>query len=220
LFNYTVGHNIYEFYTRNWAGVDAANGKPLWYTDDTHSKTTSNISEVKLTLTGKSALPKFFGGFNNSFSYKGFTLDAQFYYNFGNYIFVNYSRYINGDGSGYAAYGQLSEQLESWKKAGDVTNVPQVIFGGNSNSNSTSSRFLYKGDYIRLRNLQFAYNIPASALKRIGLANASVYVRGTNLFTFGADKRLPVDPETGSISTGNFEVFIPKTLTAGVKIGL
>ncbi len=219
LFNYTVGHDIYEFYTRQWAGVDPENGNPLWYTDDTKSATTSVVGQAKLALSGVSALPKYFGSVMNTFTYKGFSVEAQLYYNFGNYVFQGFSRFINSDGAFYSAYGQLTEQLESWKKPGDVSATPKLIFGGNKNSNTTSSRYLYKGDYMRLRNLQISYTLPASALKKLHLLNASIYLRGTNMITFGTDKRLPVDPETGSVSTGNFEVFIPKTLTAGVKIG-
>ena len=220
LFQYTVGHDIYEFYTRQWAGVNPDNGDPQWYTNDTHSILTSKVSEAKLSLSGKSALPKYFGSFNNTFTYKGFGLETQFYYNFGNYVFQGFSRLINSDGTYYGSYSQLNEQLDSWKKPGDVTVTPRIVYGGNKSSSSTSTRYLYKGDYIRLRNVQLGYTIPASALKKIHLLSASVYLRATNLFTFDTDKRLPVDPETGSTSTGNFEVFIPKTFTAGVKIGL
>lgn len=219
LFNYTVDHDIFEFYTRQWAGVDPENGNPLWYTDGTKSATTSVVGQAKLALSGLSALPKYFGSVMNTFTYKSFSIESQFYYNFGNYVFQGFSRFINSDGALYSAYGQLSEQLDSWKKPGDQTLTPKLIFGGNKNSNTTSTRYLYKGDYIRLRNVQITYALPASALKKLHLLSASVYLRGTNMFTFGTDKRLPVDPETGSTSTGNFEVFIPKTLTAGVKIG-
>ena len=220
LFNYTVGHSIYEYYTRQWAGVDPANGNPLWYTNGNHTATTSSTTAATLALSGKTALPKFFGSVITSFTYKGFTLDGQLYYNYGNYIYVNYSRYINSDGAGYGADGQLTEQLSSWKKAGDVTDVPKLVFGGNMNSSVTSTRYLYKGDYIRLRNVQLSYNIPATALRKTRLSTASIYVRGTNLFTFNTDDRLPVDPETGATSTGNFDVYIPRTITAGVRIGL
>ncbi len=220
IFQYTVGHDIYEFYTRLWAGVNPDNGDPQWYTNDTKSTLTSKVAEAKLSLSGKSALPKYFGSVNNTFSYKGFGIETQFYYNFGNYIFQGFSRLINSDGTYYSSYGQLTEQLDSWKKPGDVTVTPRIVYGGNKSSNSTSTRYLYKGDYIRLRNIQLGYTIPASALKKLHLFSASVYLRATNLFVFDTDKRLPVDPETGSASTGNFEVFIPKTLTAGIKIGL
>lgn len=219
LFNYNVGHDIYEFYTRQWAGVDPQNGNPLWYTDATKSATTSVVGQAKLSLSGVSALPKYFGSVMNTFTYKGFSIEAQVYYNFGNYVFQSFSRFINSDGALYSAYGQLTEQLESWKNPGDVAATPKIVFGGNKNSNATSTRYLYKGDYMRLRNLQISFALPASALKKLHLLNANIYLRGTNLITWGTDKRLPVDPETGSVSTGNFEVFIPKSLTAGVKIG-
>ena len=219
LFNYNVGHDIYEFYTRQWAGVDPQNGNPLWYTDATKSATTSVVGQAKLSLSGVSALPKYFGSVMNTFTYKGFSIEAQVYYNFGNYVFQSFSRFINSDGALYSAYGQLTEQLESWKNPGDVAATPKLVFGGNKNSNATSTRYLYKGDYMRLRNLQISFALPASALKKLHLLNANIYLRGTNLITWGTDKRLPVDPETGSVSTGNFEVFIPKSLTAGVKIG-
>ena len=57
-------------------------------------------------------------------------------------------------------------------------------------------------------------------VKRTHLGNISIYVRGTNLLTMGADKRLPFDPEAGINSQANLEVLIPKTITGGIRIGL
>ena len=86
IFNITEGHDVQEFYFPLWAGVDPANGDPLWYTDATHSQTTNDINKAPI-LTGKSASPKYFGSFTNTFTYKGISLTAMFYYNYGNYIF-------------------------------------------------------------------------------------------------------------------------------------
>lgn len=219
-FNITEGHNIYEFYTRLWAGVDPANGDPLWYTDGTKSKTTNNANQVSLALSGKSALPKYFGSFTNTFTYKGFSLEAQLYYNFGNYIYSTWENYLSSDGAYLGAMNQLSNQLNSWKKPGDITNVPKTVFGNTSLSNRPSTRYLYKGNYIRLRDVQLSYAIPPAALKSAHIANITVYVRGTNLFTFATDKNLPVDPEVGANSISDFQVFIPKTISAGIKVGL
>ena len=47
-----------------------------------------------------------------------------------------------------------------------------------------------------------------------------LYVRGTNLVTFGTDDKLSVDPEAGIGAQNNFDVFIPRTITGGIKIGL
>jgi len=219
-FNISVGHDIQEFYLRQWAGVNPADGTPLWYTDGTHTKTTGSSSAAAISLSGKSASPKFFGSFSNTFTYKGLSLQAQFYYNFGNYLYNGWGSYTSSDGIYIGTFNQLSDGLSAWQKPGDKTNTPQIIYGGNNNSARSSTRFLYKGDYIRLRNVELSYSIPKALLKRAHIYNLLVYVRGTNLFTAGVDKHLPMDPEAGVSSEGNLNVYIPKTITGGIKIGL
>jgi hypothetical protein len=78
---------------------------------------------------------------------------------------------------------------------------------------------LYSGKYIRLRDAQIAYALPHSFISRAHLSNLTVYVRGTNLWTFDTDKNLPFDPEAGAISQSNFDVFMPKTITGGIRLG-
>jgi hypothetical protein len=112
----------------------------------------------------------------------------------------------------------MSAQLHSWKKPGDVTNVPKIIYGGNKSSYNHSTRYLYDGDYIRLRDAQLSYTLPKTLVNKMHLTIVNVYVRGTNLLTFGQDKNLPFDPEAGAISQTNFDVFIPRTITGGVKL--
>lgn len=218
-FQIAQGHNIQEFYTRLWAGVDPANGAPLWYTDATHSKTTSSIAQASLNYTGKSASPKYFGSVTNTFTYKALSLQVQFNYNYGNYVYDSWAFYTVTEGAYVGNINQLTEELNSWKKAGDKTNVPQIIYGGNNNSNRNSTRFLYKGDYIRLRNLQVGYNVPKSLLRKTFVNNINIYLRGTNLFLFGQDKNLPFDPEQGIANVSDFNVYIPKTLSVGLNLG-
>ncbi len=219
-FQITEGHDVQEYYTRIWAGVDPANGEPLWYTDATHSKKTSDISQVALSLTGKSASPKYFGSVTNTFTYNGISLLAQFNYNYGNYVYDQWASYTASEGAYVGNTNQLTMELTSWKKPGDITNVPQIIYGGNNNSFRGSTRYLYKGDYVRLRNLQVGYSLPKSLLQRAFIASASIYVRGTNLFVFGHDKNIPFDPEQGITGIADFNVFMPKTLTVGLNLGL
>jgi TonB-linked SusC/RagA family outer membrane protein len=218
-FNITEGHNIYEFYTRLWAGVDPANGDPLWYTDETMSKTTNNANNAGLALTGKVATPKFYGSFTNTFTYRNISLEGQLYYNFGNYIYNTWENYLSSDGLYYGAMNQMSSQLNAWQKEGDITNTPKIIYGGNKLSNRPSTRYLYKGDYIRLRNIQLSYNFPKAVLAKAKISSLNLYVRGTNLLTFGTDKNLPVDPEAGATNINDFQVFNPKTVSVGLKLG-
>ena len=219
-FQIAEGHDIQEFYTRLWAGVDPANGKPLWYTDAAKGTKTSKVSEAKLSYTGKSASPKYFGSVTNTFTYKAISVQVQFNYNFGNYVSDQWAYYLQSDGAFLGSYNQYNNALNSWKKVGDVTNVPQVIIGGNNNSNNNSTRFLYNGDYIRLRNLQVGYTLPKSILKGSFLSGANIYLRGTNLFIIKQDKNIPFDPEQGVSSLANLNVYNPKTISVGINLSL
>lgn len=224
-FDYTVGYDLLTYYLRQWAGANPDDGTPLWYTDGTGKATTGNYNTANQVLK-YSASPKVFGSFTNSFNYKGITLDAQFYYNFGNYVYDTWGVYTSSDGLYNGNTNQLTKELRAWQKPGDKTDVPQIIDGGNNNSYRTSTRYLYKGDYIRLRNVQLGYNLPASLVQKAHIGSVSIYIRGTNLLTFGVTKDIPFDPESGIFSSGsiagtagNLDVFIPKTITGGIKIG-
>jgi hypothetical protein len=203
-----------------WAGVDPNTGLPLWYTDNTHKAVTSNYSNAAFEVNPKyTATPKIFGSFTNDFTYKGLSLDIQFNYNFGNYVYDTWGFITNSDGAYLGGYNQMNRQLNAWTTAGQKTGTPQIILGRSDNSNGLSTRYLYSGNFIRLRNVQLSYAIPKSAIDRMHISNISIYVRGTNLLTFATDKYLPYDPESGITSTTNFEVFIPKTIAGGIKIG-
>src|SRR6185312_14117853 len=219
VFEYTIGHDLQEYYLQQWAGVNTQTGQAQWYVDgNTKQQITTNYDSAGLGLN-RQADPKWFGGLTNTFTYKGFTLDVQVTYNFGNWIFDNWYNYLNSDGGYVGSFNQFSSQLKSWQKPGDKTDVPQLIYGDPSNSNAPSTRWLYKGNYMRMRNIQLSYNLPSDVIKKLHLANISVYFRGTNLFTWGVDKNLPYDPEAGINSTANLEVVIPKTAAAGIRIG-
>ena len=87
------GRSVYDFYLREWAGVDPDNGDPLWYKNVkdeqgniTGRTTTNDYAQADYYYVDKSSLPKVYGGFNTAFSYKGFELSAIFAYSIGGYI--------------------------------------------------------------------------------------------------------------------------------------
>ncbi len=213
-----VGYDIQTFYVRQYAGVDAANGDPLWYLDETKGTTTNVYANAARTPNFGSASPKYFGSVTNTFTYKGFSVEAQLYYNMGNYVRDTWgSFYVSSGANG--TFNKVVRQLDAWKKPGDVTDVPKYVYGGNKLANSFSTFYLNKGDYIRLRNIQIGYDLPKTVTSRLKISTATFYVRGTNLWTWVKDKNLAFDPEQGIGSQTNLEVFIPKTITAGVNIG-
>jgi len=213
-----VGLDFQTFYLRQWAGVDPANGKPLWYTDETMSQTTSNYNLARL-VPNHTASPKVFGSFTSAFTYKGFRLDGLLYYNFGNHVMDLWSRYTQSDGDN-SAFNHFASQLNSWKKPNDVTDNPIYIFNNTNNSSRASSRFLYKGDYIRLRELTLAYAFQKSVLSKVKIDGLSIYVRGTNLATWIRDKKLPYDPEAGLTGQSNYNIPMPKVFTLGINLKL
>ncbi len=211
------GYDIYSFYMRQWAGVDPANGNPLWFTDSSMKTTTTNYNNAARVITGKSASPKYYGGFSNTFTYKGFSLSGDFYYNFGNYVQETWNNYFFDQVS--PSYGKYSINLSRWQKPGDITNVPKPIYNSGNNSSSISTRFLYKGDFIRLRNITIGYNAPASIIRTLHVASLNVYARGTNIWTKTFDKNLPFDPEQGIASQQNLNIFYNRAVTFGINLG-
>jgi TonB-dependent starch-binding outer membrane protein SusC len=230
------GQDINTWYMRQWAGVDAATGNPLWYVDSSKTTTTSNYSAspnpAQRVNTGKTATPKYYGGFSNTFTYKGFSATVDIYYNYGNYVWDQWGSFLADETN--PTYGKYSLTLQRWQKPGDITNVPKLYYGAtnssataqNSSSNATSTRFLYKGDYIRLRNLTIGYRLDKSVLSKLHLNSFYFYVRGTNLWTKTYDKNLTIDPEQGgssstnaNVGVNNLNLFYNRALTAGINIG-
>ncbi len=219
------GHDIYEFYLRQWAGVDPATGNPMWYTDASKGTTTTQYSAAALVPTGKTATPKYYGGFSNTFTFKQFSFTSDFYYNYGNYVQDGWANYLNDEVN--PAYGKYSYALNRWQKPGDITDVPKLVYGTtntsstitNSSSVSSSTRFLYKGDFIRLRNVMVSYNADKELVKKLHLSMLKFYVRGTNLWTKTYDNRIPFDPEQGINSQSNLNVLYNKVVTVGLNIG-
>ncbi len=220
-FRYQEGRDFYTYYTRLYAGVDPANGNALWYTDATKSATTSNYAAAARVDT-KQADPKIFGGFNNTFNYKGITLTADIYYNFGNMVNDAAWGYYLKDGTAFDNNKYYYIYANRWTTPGQITDVPRYSNAGVNagQSSNFSTRDLYYGDYIRLRNLVVGYDFKnLSVMKKYGINRLYLYGRGTNLWTKTYDKRLPFDPELGPTAVNNLDVYQVRTFTVGLNVG-
>ena len=211
------GESLNTFFLREWAGVDRSTGDPQWYTTDKHQASSNIYPGANARILAGQALPKFFGSLTNALTYKGFNLSAQLYYNFGNKVFDTWRGYYLGSGFG-ASFNKVKRQLDAWTKPGDITDVPKYVYNGNKNFNAGSTYNLNDGSFVRVRDIQFGYTLPKAYAERLKIGNANIYVRGTNLFTWVKDKNLPFDPEQGTSSATNLNVFIPKTVTVGLSL--
>ncbi|HEX8017968.1 MAG TPA: SusC/RagA family TonB-linked outer membrane protein, partial [Flavobacterium sp.] len=194
-----VGRSIYEFYVQEWAGVDPDTGYGMWYKDvlgtdgtPTGEKTTTKVySEASRNYVGQSSLPDVIGGLTNYFRYKAFDLNVLFNFSYGASVYDStYASLMDGfKTSGRAASADLENR---WQNPGDKTNVP-LLLSSNNDFTSQSTRFLFKNDYVRLKALNFGYNLPGSLLSKLSVSKLRLYFQGDNLWTYQTHKG--IDPE-------------------------
>jgi TonB-linked SusC/RagA family outer membrane protein len=208
-----VGYPLGSFFTSEWAGVNPATGRGMWY--DINGNLTYNPAAADRKIMGN-IYPTHFGGWNNTFMYKGFSLDVFFQYEYGRVrADGQYQQMMRMAG---ATVNTLKEGYDNrWQKPGDIVPVPRA-FNGLADYNSvgwgTGTRYLFKTDYIRLKQLTLGYDLPSSVTKRFNIEGVKFYVQGINLWTY--TEWPSYDPEF----TGDNFGIIPqsKNVTAGLQV--
>lgn len=201
--------------------MDPANGDPLWYTDETMTTTSNRIGDCDRVYVNKSALPDAYGSFG-LFGKKGpFTLTCQFNYQFGNYVYDSNARFYHSDGR-YTPRSTSQYAFENrWTTPGQEAKFPAWNWGGNHGSNAdNSTRYLFKGDYIRLKVLRLGYQLPKSLIGRIGVASIEAYIHLSNFWTWVAQDDMYLDPEQNVNGLYETTTFMSKTSSFGFNIGL
>ena len=215
-----VGQPWSTWYIRGYAGVDTQTGEALWYTDETESETTTSFNGADPYQQGTSE-PDFFGGFINTFRFKGFSLRTQFNFEWGGKILHAWHSFTHTDGSrGFSTTGNLARSIydRRWQQPGDETDTPQFIFGRNTGSRNRSTRFLYDGSYISLRDVTLSYNLPNTLLSKWKINNLRVFAQASNLWVYVKDDRLERDPRTDAGGVIDQEIPIPRTITFGLDV--
>lgn len=208
-----VGEPLGAFFISEWAGVNPALGRGMWY--DINGNITYNPGTADRKVIG-TIYPKQFGGWNNTISYKGFSLDAFFQYEYGRVR--QDAQFLFAMRMTSATFNTLQYGFDTrWKKPGDIVPTPRPFTATaetNSVSWETGTRYYFKTDYIRLKQLTLAYDLPASILKRFSIDGVKFYVQGLNLWTYSKWKGY--DPEFTGANSG----IIPqgKNTTIGLQI--
>jgi len=171
--------------------------------------------------------PKYTGSLGNVFSYKGFHLNVFLTYSFGNVVRL--------DPKFRAKYNDMSSMTQAfnnrWVQSGEEkkTDVPGILSRREYEKN-TNLRYAYngynystariaKGDFIRLKEISLAYDLPKTLLKHTPINSISVKLQATNLFLLYADKKLNgQDPEF--FNAGGVASPMPRQFTFSLKVGL
>lgn len=212
-----TGHPVNEWYMVGYAGVDPQTGDALYYTDASETETTTNFGAAERYFQGGTGVPTLLAGLNLHLDYKGVFLDVQANYAGGNKVWIDWTRYIYGsDRFSFDAYAGVNSLLDRWQQPGDVTDVPKMTY--TLQPWRIYDRFLFDGDYIRLRNVTFGYDFNKNTLEKVKLSAARVFVRGLNLYTWVKDDGLEWDPEVRSNGIGSLTTPPVKSVVFGVNL--
>jgi len=137
-------------------------------------------------------MPDWTFGFNLGVSWKNFDLNMMWQGTAGNDIYDATRR------TDIATSNLPSWMLNRWTGEGTSNRIPRFVQGDNVNWQS-SDLYVYDGSYLRLKNIQLGYTLPAALTQKVFISSLRFYVAAENLFTF--TKYHGFDPEISSGGT-------------------
>lgn len=246
-----IGFPLGSIYTVRTAGVDPATGERIFVNRNGEKVRFSfqraaaaryqyleganagqNAPAIDATLDGAiigQSIPKFYGGFDNTFRYKDVDLNLGIAFSGGNLLY-------------YGTQAGLRDQrfwqnekgiLRRWTAPGQVTDIPRLVYGDNTSNGSAfaQSQNVYKGDFIKLRSASLGYTLPGRYMTKAGISSVRVYAQGTNLLIIsnypGPDPEVSVNANStttghsGNLAPGVDRNSVPsgRTITFGLNIG-
>ena len=238
--NYTtVGRSIGSILAVQSLGVNPENGRRLvrlangtvvqyqpsgsgWTTLDGKTGNQYTPSQITDGQYYGPVLPTWYGGFDNTFTYKNFDLGVFIQFSGGNYIY-------NGTKAGLhdqRFWNNAADIKNHWTPDNHYTLYPAVVYGDNVSNGSAlvMSSNIERGDFARLRNVQLGYTFRTQALSKVRLASARVYVQVQNALL--VTNYSGIDPEISSNGSQNTAPGVDRnsigqarTFTAGLNVG-
>lgn len=227
------GHSRYEFWLRQWAGVDPETGSSLYVpTEEALAESeslvtvngqtyTTSRNEAEFAYAGES-MPKLTGGLSTDLSYKGFSLSLTFYYQLGGKMYdATYSDLMSA-GTGSLSYSNLHvDMLDRWQKPGDITNVPRISNGSDATDleAATSTRWLTSSNMLELSNINLGYTFADPVIKKLGVKGLKLYASAENVFQITTRKGNYPKKNSFSGYTSNGDTYLPaRVFTMGLNI--
>jgi TonB-linked SusC/RagA family outer membrane protein len=172
------------------------------------------IDQNDRTFLG-SAIPKFTYGFSSNVSYGNFDLFVLFQGSYGNKIYMQ----VNQDIEGFYRPFNITQRVfdTRWHGEGTSNTTPLMSWAdAGNNIKEASSRFLFDASYVRLKDVQLAYNIPKTVVNRLHVKGVRLYLSANNLVTI--TKYPGLDPEMHTSNNVKVEKY-PADAAAGIDWG-
>ncbi|HTI07578.1 MAG TPA: TonB-dependent receptor [Puia sp.] len=190
------------------------------YVDVNKDGKVTNDDQVNLG----SPIPKFYGGLNLEASWKAFDINAFFYGTYGNKIFNYQEATLESFQSTTGSVGiqNISENYyhNAWTTSNHSQRYSRLTSNDVNQNTRPSDLYVENGSYLRLRNLQVGYTLPAGLTKRASITRLRVYISAQNLFTI--TKYSGLDPEIGqpaALDPITNQPTIHNVTAAGIDVG-
>ena len=178
-----------------------------------------NITDDDRIVTGNPN-PKFSGGWNNTFKYKGLELSLFFTYSYGNDVYASWM--IHGSKPGYTRSLLKAYADNRWTGPGTSDKYPRAIYSYSGWNGKNSTMYLTDGSFIRLRSVTLGYTFPQRLVSKIHLKGLRVYAQGDNVFLCsrypGWDPETSVNLDPRFYGEDNDGVPQPRIFKLGVNI--
>jgi TonB-linked SusC/RagA family outer membrane protein len=202
-----IGYQPWTRRLRVWAGVNPADGRPMYYDKD--GNITYRPVDADYQWQKRGPEPTFFGGITNDFSFKGINLSVFFQFSTGNSGLNTEATFLNRSGNTNDRNQYLYVYENRWKEPGQITDIPRPVhnsqyLGGAITPYSTSTRHYEPLDYLRLKNLTLSYTFPSSLTRKIRIETLQIFGQGTNLWTY--TNYTGYDPEF-AVGDGDFGTY-------------
>jgi TonB-linked SusC/RagA family outer membrane protein len=207
-----VGDDINVLKAIKYVGVNPANGRPQ-FEKIMPDGTRQIVDSIALAKQGGlkeyqnigSATPKFFGGWTNTFRYRGIELSVLLNFSYGNKIMNNAVRSFVSPSAWQSGFNipEPNNSIRFWQGPGDTkANYPNfydLAFDQRGALNVNSSLLYVDASYIRMRNVRLGYDLPKSLLSRLHISSINIYVSADNVFVIKSKDLYAADPEGATI---------------------
>jgi iron complex outermembrane receptor protein len=187
----TNNEPIYSYYMYEFRGYDS-NGASI-YADAAGADASLGLAAKK--LVGKQGLPKMNLGFSTNVTYKNFDAAVSFYGAFGHYLYNNTANAYFFKGAFNGGRNVPASVATSPQDAGDP--------------NSPSTKYLEKGDFLRMGNLTLGYTFTGATLEKLKIKSARFFVNGQNLLLFtnysGFDPEVNTDKSLNGVPSAGID---------------
>lgn len=217
------GTSMYTWRLKEYAGV-SEDGQSMWYKNITDAdgnvtgrETTTVYTDADYYMTGKTSIPKFYGGFGTTLQAYGVDFSINFSYQIGGRQYDStYASFMSSPTGSNTGYNFHADLLKSWTPENTASDIPRFMFG-DTYSAGASTRFLTNASYLNIENINLGYTFPSKWTRKALINSIRVYLSCENVTYWS--KRKGFDPRQSYSATTNATYYSPmRTISGGITL--